>query len=202
MSNDKNKELIAFINAQLSEKYGRGNFRWVGRDDLDYLYIANGVVHGVELKNLHITGSQVVHVIDADHAASVQDMFDRGLIKGDVSVMYLDPPHHDESKMPPESCAEVAAYKEALARQLAMPPGIWMSRIARGVFFFSPRTVERVFEEIIADYRHEMFEAEWRGRTADLRWLRIQYWGAFIKSVIAELAVGSLGRLIRALTGG
>jgi len=85
---------------------------------------------------------------------------------------------------------------------VAVPPGFWMSRIARTVFFFSPKTAERVFEEIIADYRYEAITAEAEGRTSDLRWLRVQYWGAFIWSLVQEVYAGSLGNIIRALTRG
>ena len=203
MSKDNDKKAIAYINLQIFKKYGRAA-KLVMPDHVDLLYVRNNVVHGLELKNFSIN-------IDADHAASVQEAFARGAIGGNISLVYVDGvgkgtavavPHHGSKRPVLESCAELAAYEQALARRLAMPPGLWMSRIARAVFFFSPKTVERVFEEIIADYRHEMIQAEAAGRTADLHWLRVQYWGAFIKSLIVELSAGSLGKIIRALTGG
>lgn len=93
--------------------------------------------------------------------------------------------------------------QEAQARRVAMPPGFWMARIARGVFFLSPKTVERVFEEIIADYRHEMVKAEAKHlATAEMRWLRVQHWGGFLLALLNQLSVGILGKIIRALGGG
>jgi hypothetical protein len=160
----------------------------------------------------HAAGKFTVHIgalgVTLDHVPTPEEALRMRQILDNVAAVdenwnaMVVKAHHGSKRPMLESCAEVAAYEAARARQLAMPPGLWMSRIARGVFFFSPKTVERVFEEIIADYRHEMLEAEWKGRTADLRWLRVQYWGAFIKSLITELAAGSLGRIIRALTDG
>jgi hypothetical protein len=140
MSDDNSKKLIAHINAQLAKRFGHENCKWVMPDELDErFYITNGVVHGgqvlVELRNrVYITGSQMVHI---DHAASLEEALALQSIKGHVAVIDVDDalnataivsPHHG-SKTPPESCAEVAAHREALVRRLAMPPGFWMSRI-------------------------------------------------------------------------
>lgn len=85
---------------------------------------------------------------------------------------------------------------------LAMPPGYWMDRIARGIFFFSPKTIERVFEEIVADYRHETIEAEAKGRSAGtMRRIKAQHWGGFIIAVLEELAGGVVGKIVKVLKG-
>lgn len=84
---------------------------------------------------------------------------------------------------------------------IAKPPGYWMDRIARGAFFFWPKKL-RVFEEIIADYRHEMIEAEAKRAPARrLRTLRFQHWGGFILSLIDEIASGLLGKIVKVLKG-
>jgi len=101
------------------------------------------------------------------------------------------------------SGAEAEAAVRLPVRVIAMPPGYLMARIARSVFFFSPRTVERVFEEIIADYRHEMVKGEASGKsTRELHAMRIQHWGGFIIAVVLEIAEGTVGRIWKALKGG
>lgn len=89
------------------------------------------------------------------------------------------------------------------APRIAMPPGYWMERIATTVFFFSPRTVDRVFGESVADYRHEMIKAEAKGASsATLRKLRLQHWGGFFIALVEELAGGVVGKIVKVLKGG
>jgi hypothetical protein len=88
------------------------------------------------------------------------------------------------------------------ARVIAKPPGYLMSRIARGVFFFSPKTVERVFEEVIDDYWQEMVKAEANGEpTQRIRMLRAQHWGGFIGALVQEI-VRAIGAIVKTLKGG
>ena len=84
--------------------------------------------------------------------------------------------------------------------KVALPPGYLMERIASLLFFFSPKTVDRVFGETIADYRHEMIEAEAKGKPR--KWLRVQYWTGFSISVVLELVNSTLGKLVRMLIKG
>lgn len=85
--------------------------------------------------------------------------------------------------------------------QIAMPPGYWMDRIAAVVFFLS-RKKRRVFEEIVADYRHEMIEAEaTRAPAHRLLMLRLQHWAGFIASLIDEFLSGVVGRVVKVLKG-
>lgn len=91
---------------------------------------------------------------------------------------------------------------EARVSRIQMPPGYWMDRIARSVFFFSPKTIERIFEEIVGDFRHEMIKAEARGDLRAMRRLRLQHWGGFIIALIEQLLEGLVGRIIKALKGG
>jgi hypothetical protein len=87
-------------------------------------------------------------------------------------------------------------------RRIDMPPGYGMEQVARWVFFFSPKTFRRISEEIIADYRHELVEAEGQGKSeAELRTLKIQHWGGFVLSIISELYCGILGKLVKVFTG-
>jgi hypothetical protein len=89
-----------------------------------------------------------------------------------------------------------------IGRAITMPPGYWMKRIANGLFFFSPKTVERVFGEIIADYRHEMIEAEAKRKPpAEMRWLRIRHWGGFLLAVFEEMYLGTVGKIVKVFKG-
>jgi len=78
-----------------------------------------------------------------------------------------------------------------------MRSDLWMSAIARYVFFFSPKTKERVFDPTIADFRNEVMKARAEGRSADVRLLHIQYWGAFIITLIGEVWDSTLLKIIR-----
>lgn len=84
---------------------------------------------------------------------------------------------------------------------IARPPGYWMTRVAGVLFFFSPKTAERVFGEIVAHYRHEMIEAEASGKSPSKMFLRFRHWGGFVLALIAELSSGFLGKIIRAFKG-
>jgi hypothetical protein len=87
-------------------------------------------------------------------------------------------------------------------RLIAMPPGYRMERAARWLFFFSRKTFRRISEEIIADYRHELVEAEARGQSnAEQRALKIQHWGGFLLAVVDELWSGIVGKIVKAFKG-
>lgn len=82
--------------------------------------------------------------------------------------------------------------------RITMPPGYRMERVARWIFFFSPKTFRRVSEEIVADYRHEMVEAIGKGAPkAELRRLQFQHWGGFILVVLDSLVSGVVGKLVK-----
>ena len=98
---------------------------------------------------------------------------------------------------------DVDAAAAMVFRPIATPPGYWMERVAGAIFFFAPKTVERVFSEIVADYRHEMIASEAKGASkAELRKLKIQHWGGFIIAVFDELLMGVLGRIVKVFKGG
>jgi len=66
---------------------------------------------------------------------------------------------------------------------------------------FNPRTVELIFEPIVADYRYEIFEAITANRSnGRLRVIRTQYWVGFIAAVALQI-LGGIGRLVKALKG-
>jgi nicotinamide mononucleotide adenylyltransferase len=83
--------------------------------------------------------------------------------------------------------------------RVELPPGSRMMALAS--LLFSRRTVERVIDPLVADYRHEMFEAMLRdGADARLGMIRARYWLAFIFSAL-EIAASAFGRVWRALKG-
>lgn len=84
--------------------------------------------------------------------------------------------------------------------KIEMPPGLRMLKFAR--FVFSPATVENVFEQIVADYQHEIFEALVRGENGKMvAAITARHWWGFLLSVAASLAT-SIGKVIKAAKGG
>ncbi len=82
---------------------------------------------------------------------------------------------------------------------IEMPPGFRMMAVAS--VLFNPRTVELIFEPIVADYRYEIFEAITANRSnGRLRVIRTQYWVGFIAAVALQI-LGGIGRLVKALKG-
>lgn len=100
---------------------------------------------------------------------------------------------------------DLAAYIEYTEpkKKIARPPGAGMRRLADLLFFFSPKTVERVFGDIIATYQHEMIKAEGDGAPPSrLLSLQVQYWGGFIWSLFDQVVFGFVGKIIKTLKGG
>lgn len=50
-------------------------------------------------------------------------------------------------------------------------------------FLYSPAKVEQTFAPMVADWRHEYFEAMRQGREAKARWISLRYRWAFIKVI-------------------
>ncbi len=96
--------------------------------------------------------------------------------------------------------AMTKAFERASAKAaIEMPPGIRMLRCAGALF--SKKTIERVFEPIVADYQHEVFEAIKSGRCqAEVRRIQERHWIGFVLAVACQIA-GSIGKLVRALKG-
>lgn len=113
------------------------------------------------------------------------------------------PPHVLTAVGIPSAEAVGTPTIKATPQRIAMPAGHGMTRAAGFIFFFSPKTFKRISEEVIADYQREMINAEARGASpAELRKLRMQYWGAFIWTLVREFENSALGRLWKVLTGG
>jgi len=140
--------------------------------------------------------AQVVEHIEALRARHPRDNFEINCKGGGFEVT------RKSDKYGP---VVVARYTRPSAKpaRIAMPPGHSMTRIAELIFFFSPKTRQRIFEEIVADYRCEMVDAEAKEcPPATMRRIRAQYWGAFVIAIALELATGVVGRIVKALKGG
>ncbi|WP_437758413.1 hypothetical protein [Sorangium sp. So ce1389] len=66
-------------------------------------------------------------------------------------------------------------------RRITGPPGCRLHALAG--FFYSRKTMERVFDPMLADMRSEYFEALANGRIWKARWHRVTYYWAFVKSI-------------------
>ena len=89
--------------------------------------------------------------------------------------------------------------KPAAEIAIEMPPGTRMMNWACALF--SKRTIELVFEPIVADYQHEVFEALQAGHPqAEVKLIRARHWTGFLLAVACQIA-GSIGKLVRALKG-
>ena len=98
---------------------------------------------------------------------------------------------------------DLARYMRAPEPKIALPPGYWMQRVAGALFFFSPKTIEHVFCEIIGAYQRDMIKAEAAGESRlRLFSLQVQYWGGFVWSIFDEIAFGFVGKIVRAFKGG
>lgn len=85
------------------------------------------------------------------------------------------------------------------AIEIAMPPGIKMTDWAE--IIFSKKTVERVFEPLVADYQKDHIEALASGaRKMVLRGIMLRYWAAYILAFLYEI-FSQIGRLIKAIRG-
>ncbi len=93
---------------------------------------------------------------------------------------------------------EVALLSNAVAKSMPRPDN-WMNRLGSFLFFFS-RAGRRVTEECVADYRHEMVEAEAKGWSKRQKLLlHVRHWGGFAICVIDRLRTGIVGWIITTL---
>jgi hypothetical protein len=75
----------------------------------------------------------------------------------------------------------VPSSRSDFAGAITNPPGLWLSIMAE--FFFSPKTVERVFAPIISDLQLEYCEALAADRKAKAAWVRVRGCWAFFKAL-------------------
>lgn len=66
-------------------------------------------------------------------------------------------------------------------------------------FLFSPKTVEQTFKPLIADWRHEYFEALKQNRKWKARWISARYRFSFINAITLS-KVFSLLKQIRSIS--
>jgi len=196
---DRNKEMIDWFNAELS-KLGHENFQWTNPEDMTRHFQIPSNVTGLSVDTPGWKAVTIETAVERDEAMPIRP------IKGNVAAIEKGDTVRASGTVtfqPPKGAGSpIYTYSSGKNRKrITMPPGYMMERVLRWVFFFSRKT-PRIFNEVVADYRHEMIEAEASGRTSDLLRLRIQHWGGFIKSLIIELAAGNLGKIIKALTGG
>lgn len=225
MSDDNKKTIymIDWLNAELSKR-GHKNFRWAKPEDVlpHFQVIRNALVHDVTWSAdtplpLRDAAGKVVPLhlaVERDEAMPIRP------IKGNVAVtlrasgtltsrpskiakspVYVYASHPDDDHS--EKCGGSVPPPP---RRIALPPGYMMERVIRSVFFFA-RTTPRMFEEVLADYQHDMLKAEAHGATAAALWrLRVKYWGALIWMLVGELPADVLGKIlgkvIRGITGG
>lgn len=69
-------------------------------------------------------------------------------------------------------------------KKIAKPPGRWLDLFAE--FFYSTKTYERVFQQIICDFRGEYFDALSANRKWKAKWIRSRYTVHFAKTVVAH----------------
>jgi hypothetical protein len=82
---------------------------------------------------------------------------------------------------------------------IEMPPGTKLMKWAGRLF--SKKTMELVFEPIVADYQHEMFEALKAGHPqAEVKRIQTRYWTSFLIAVAYQIA-GGIGKIVKALKG-
>lgn len=97
--------------------------------------------------------------------------------------------------------AELLAKKncsdQALPSKIELAPGSRLLSIAD--FFYSAKTVEEVFEPIIADWRTEYFEALKQNRTIKARWISLRYKYDFAKAMGANKAYSLFRGILSAL---
>ena len=162
------------INAVSSGSVAAWRFDVRSRSQLDISKSYGAVARSLQLQR---------QFLDAGHGDVAEEDTEeqQDQLKHDPVVVEVEPPYMTRPKV-------------------ALPPGYWMGRIASLMFFFSPNTVDRVFGAHVADYRHEMIEAEAKGKPT--KWLRVQYWTGFAISVVLELANSTLGKLVRMLIKG
>ncbi|WP_437709700.1 hypothetical protein WMF45_34630 [Sorangium sp. So ce448] len=80
-------------------------------------------------------------------------------------------------------------------RYVAGPPG---SRLhVAAVFFYSRKTVERVFDPMLKDMRDEYFEALAKAQTWKARWVHARYYWSFTAAVCQGFGFSLLDGVVR-----
>ena len=95
--------------------------------------------------------------------------------------------------------AVVEEDKPQVTGVISSPPGVWMDAIAGTVF--SPKIKERIFDQVLADFRLEYFEAlSKRAGHARMFFVVARHWWGFIQACLEEAATG-IGRIWRKIRG-
>lgn len=82
---------------------------------------------------------------------------------------------------------------------IELPPGLRMMDWARALF--SPKTLEKYFEPIVADYQYEMIEAMLKSKSVPpLRYIAVRHWLGFIIAVLLVASAG-IGKVIKSIKG-
>lgn len=71
-----------------------------------------------------------------------------------------------------------AAFSGRGGARLTLPPGHRLRRVAD--FIYSPKTMARVFDPILADMQHEWMEAIAKNRFAQAKWIRFRGYWSFV----------------------
>jgi hypothetical protein len=100
---------------------------------------------------------------------------------------------------PQDSTNEAVDPGPEAKRTVELPPGATLLAWAQA--WCSAKTVELVFEPIIADYRHEIFEALRHGwSNGAIRAIHVRYRFSFYEAIVRTI-VGMVGRIIKAAKG-
>lgn len=106
------------------------------------------------------------------------------------------------NKLQREAVDEIRLITEFLAGDkrgvvIPRPPGSWMLAVSGLVF--SRKTKERVFDQVVADFRDEYFDALRHGDgRAKRSFIVARHWAAFSVAFVHEVASG-IGKVIKAL---
>jgi hypothetical protein len=83
---------------------------------------------------------------------------------------------------------------------ISSPPGAWMEAIASTVF--SPKTKERIFDQILADFRQEYFDIlSKRASRERMFFVVARHWIGFVMACLIEAASG-IGNVWKRIRGG
>ncbi len=106
---------------------------------------------------------------------------------------------NDPQGTPQDNTNDAADPSAEAKRTIEIPPGATLLAWAQA--WCSAKTVELLVEPIIADYRHEIFEALSHGRgNAAIRAIHVRYRTSFVVAVLCNIA-GMIGRIIKAARG-
>ena len=85
-------------------------------------------------------------------------------------------------------------YAKPAPTRLCRPPGNWLLNTVS--FFYSPVTLENIFEPLIADWRLEYYEALAAKRTLKAKWICVRYYWAFSKAMGLQKLLSVIHRII------